>query len=481
MTLLSAVRRVCVGAAFFLLPATAGAAGFYLTDAGVRPHGRGGAFVAGADDLQSMWYNPAGLSEAGTQLLVDAAYLQYNSSFTRVSLPVASSTNQPQPITFPTVTGGNNFLPLPTLGVSSNFGLKTWTFAFGLHVPYVALPEYKATIDNGTTVPAAAPQRYSLISGDGTALVEAGIYVSKTFFDEKLSIGIGPQLLIGQISTLLALSNCPPGSVICQEQDPNFDALTQVNAGIVVAPTAAFGAIYHITPMWRVGFSGQLPYWIDSGAKLTIQLPASNLFDSATVTGNKAELKMQLPAILRLGVEARPINGLRVEFAVVYEGWSIHNNIQLLADRKNPVQLHGVTGFPDPYAVGDISLPANYHDTANLRLGGEYFGGTKNFGYVLRAGAQYQISAIPDAYKSVYDIDPDRFIGSLGVGLRISGFSIDVSYAHDFAASVNVDPAKAALTPADPVRANGTPATAVNGGHYTENANIIGIAVGYKF
>src|SRR5205814_4654165 len=46
-------------------------AGLYFSDRGVRPLARGGAFVAGADDLGAVWYNPAGLADAGTTLFAD--------------------------------------------------------------------------------------------------------------------------------------------------------------------------------------------------------------------------------------------------------------------------------------------------------------------------------------------------------------------------------------------------------------------------
>jgi len=475
--------RLLLGACLLcLLSTTVEAAGLFLSDRGVRPLARGGAFVAGADDLQSIWYNPAGLSEAGTQILIDASYIEYDSTFTRSSIPVGSSTGSAAaPVTFPTVQGSNSFNALPTLAISSNFGLKTWTFAFGVYTPYTALPEYSPTYDNGTTVPSPGPQRYSLISAKNTALVTLGLYVSKSFLDEKLSIGLGPELLVGQISTRLALSNCPPGGVICQEQDPAYDALTQLDAGIVVAPSLSFGAIYRFNDMWRIGFSGHLPTWVDTGAKITTQLPNAPIFDSASVTGNHAQVKLTLPAILRLGVEARPLKGLRVELAAVYEGWSANDKISILANKTNGVALHGVTGFPDPYTVGDLYMQEHFHDTVSVRLGGEYFGGTRRFGYVLRLGGSINPSAVPDAYKSVYTIDPDKFIGSLGVGLRFSGFTVDLTYAHVFAFNVNVDPAKAAQTPLNPVRSSDTPATAVNGGKYTENANILGVALGYKF
>ena len=55
------------------VPSKASAGGFYLMDRGVRAGGRGGAFVAGADDPESLYYNPAGLRYSGRQLLFDAA------------------------------------------------------------------------------------------------------------------------------------------------------------------------------------------------------------------------------------------------------------------------------------------------------------------------------------------------------------------------------------------------------------------------
>ena len=61
-----AALALALGATLSPLPASAG--GFYLTDRGVRPLGRGGAFIAGADDQHAVWYNPAGLMSAGNGL-----------------------------------------------------------------------------------------------------------------------------------------------------------------------------------------------------------------------------------------------------------------------------------------------------------------------------------------------------------------------------------------------------------------------------
>src|SRR5271154_1505254 len=83
-----AVRRSCIGLGLFFAicsgaPSIAHAGGLYVPDRGVRPLGRGGAFVAGADDLGAIWYNPAGLADAGSAVLVDFAWPDFSAQYTR--------------------------------------------------------------------------------------------------------------------------------------------------------------------------------------------------------------------------------------------------------------------------------------------------------------------------------------------------------------------------------------------------------------
>src|SRR5579871_5901260 len=73
-------------AAFAALTAfatSADAAGLFTADRGVKPLGRGGAWVAGADDIGAIWYNPAGLADAGTSILADFAWLNFTADYKR--------------------------------------------------------------------------------------------------------------------------------------------------------------------------------------------------------------------------------------------------------------------------------------------------------------------------------------------------------------------------------------------------------------
>lgn len=457
------------------------AAGFFLTDRGVRPLSRGGAFVAGADDLGSVWYNPAGLSETGDQIMVDASYIQFNASFARTTV-VTGSSGEPTNVSFPKVEAQAPFLPLPTIAGSTNFGLPTWNFAFAIHAPYTPLADYPDEIDDGSPVLRPAPQRYSLLSPKGSLLSVIGLYASKTFLDEKLAIGLGPELLLGEFVSRVALSSCPPDRLLCAEQDPAYDSITQLKAGIIAAPSLSFGARYSITEKWRVGFSGHLPFWVDTPAKIVVQLPSAALFNGVSVRGDQARVKFRLPLILRLGVEFRPVKEARIEATGVYESWSMHDKIEINSVGSG-VQLLNIPGFPASYRIGDMAIARGFRDTFSLRLGGEYGRPVgEKFGYSFRAGVMYERSAIPSQYLTVLTIDMDKVVPALGFSLRYGGLSFDITYAHVFTFGGDVNPATAKVTALNPVRGNnGVAGSAVNGGKYTMDANIIGLGVSYRF
>ena len=71
----------------FLAPA-AHAGGYYFSDIGVRAFSRGGAFVAGADDLTALYYNPAALTRMGRgTLTLSVAGVDQAIMFDRLDYP----------------------------------------------------------------------------------------------------------------------------------------------------------------------------------------------------------------------------------------------------------------------------------------------------------------------------------------------------------------------------------------------------------
>src|SRR5215471_15680608 len=218
-------RAWLIAAALLVAGSPARAAGLYFSDRGVRPLGRGGAFVAGADDIGAAWYNPAGLADAGTSILSDFSWLHFTSEYTR-STQVADSSGALRTYDFPTVNGTSPVLPIPTLGGSYNFGdKKEFTAAFALFAPYTAITSYPLTV-NGQP----SPSRYSLVSLDGSALVVPGFYFAYKPI-EQIRLGIGLRALVGTFKSTSVFSASPQERLIGAPEDPQYDTFAELKVG----------------------------------------------------------------------------------------------------------------------------------------------------------------------------------------------------------------------------------------------------------
>lgn len=455
------------------------AAGLFVTDRGVRPLGRGGAYVAGADDLHAIWYNPAGLAEAGTGVLADFSWLNYSSTFQRRT-QVTDAAGTVRTYDYPRVSGTTPFLPLPTLAGSYNLPKrKEITIAFGILAPYTAIASFPLTV--GTE---PSPSRYSLVSLDGSALVMAGGYIAYKPND-KIQLGAGLQMLAGKFASRVVFSASPADRLIAAPEDPQYDTLSQLTVGPILAPSGNLGVIATPERHVRLGLSGQLPFWINAPATINVRLPTAAPFDRASQRGEDARVKFRMPPILRAGVEVRPDmkdgSRLRMEATYVREFWSLHDSIDV---RPENIELVNVTGFPSPFGVAPISLPRNFKDSNSFRLGGEYSikDLIRDYWTDLRVGLQYETSAIPKEWVSPLTYDADKVTASVGGGLHIGAhWRMDAMAALVFLQGTNVDPAEARVPRVNPVKGNPTATEAINGGRYTARALVLGVGAQYRF
>jgi long-chain fatty acid transport protein len=461
--------------------ADARAAGLYFSDRGVRPLGRGGAFVAGADDLGAIWYNPAGIVDTPTSLLVDASWMHYTSDFTRQSL-TTSSTGTTFTQTFPTVSGSTPILPIPTIAGSYRFGSEDqFAVALGIYAPMVAVTSYPQTVPSADGTLGPAPQRFSLISLDGSALVVVGGWFAYKPI-EAIRLGVGVQMLTGNFKSTVDFSACPADDIVCAAEDPKYDSLSHLNVGPIFAPSGNAGITVVPDELVRFGISGQLPFDVSAPATIDVRLPTAVVFDNASQQGNKAHVSFKLPPVLRLGVEVRPLDAehdLRIELAYVREFWSAHQSIDITPDN---VLLYGVTGFPSPFAVSGISIPRGGQDSNSFRLGGEYKFAVADYKLQARAGVNYETSGIQEAYVSPLTIDSSKVAASIGGGIFIGDhWRLDAVYSHVFASDVVVTPQEAAVPRVNPVKGNPTQTAAVNGGTYSSRADVLGVGMQYRF
>ncbi|MBX3252178.1 MAG: OmpA family protein [Myxococcales bacterium] len=463
-----------------LTPSTAEAGGLFLTDRGTRPLGRGFAFVAGADDPQSLWYNPAGLSWSGQQLLLDGTMTFFYGSYTRID----SGGNVLTPVDIDAAP-----LPIPMLAYSHPIG--DWTLGFGLHAPNATLLRWPygvregggtcdATTAAGAADPTcrAAPQRYSLFSLNGSAFVN--ITPAVAWRRGGLSIGAGMHLLVGSFVGETAISGCD-GTLCSQPEDPEWDGVARFTLSPIVHPGLTLGVTYD-AGIVRIG--GSFVWWpaaISGNAKLDVRLPGAPLFDGARVEGDRARLELSLPIILRLGVEVRPVRGLRVEAALVYERWSMQTAATI---EPRDVWIRDAVAIGD-YQVGPIQIPRNMNDVWSVRLGGSY--AVWNDRMLISAGANYETSSFDDAHLTPLTLDSDKLVLGLGLSVEVkAGLWLDVSYAHVFMRDREVRNSQVPQpNPIRPDRNPGIPPTAggtvyVGNGDYRMEADIVGLGLRWQ-
>lgn len=456
-------------------PAAAG--GLYYSDRGVRPLARGGAFIAGADDAGAMMYNPAGMFDAGGQFLFDASWVNFTSDYTRQALVQQIDPNTGKPLgsftqTFPTVKGTTPFLPIPTIVATFQVHSKV-VIGFGAWAPYAALTTYPEVV-NGK----AAPQRYSLLSLQGSALafVGAGIAVAPI---KELRVGATVGMLTGVFNTQTMFAGCVPERFLCAPEQPSWDVLAQLSVGPIFAPTGSVGLTWIPHPNWRIGAAFQLPVYVRSGATLKTRLPATPVFEKASQEGTDARVSFDLPWSARAGVETRMVENLRLEASFNYDRWSMHDSINL---DPQGIAFKNIAGFPQTYFIPSVKLPRNFQDSVAIHLGGEYTLAGAGLLWDVRGGLSFETSAIPNNYTSVLTIDQNKLTAALGGSVHWKKLRVDLTYAHVFGFNVDVDPKDAKIALISPVQANEPKNPSfINGGKYSARANVIGIGMAYSF
>lgn len=451
------------------------ATGMYTSERGVRPLGRGGAFVAGADDLGAITYNPAGLADAKSAVLLDFAWVNVSTDFTRRAI-VTDSAGNPTTAVSPTAHGSTPFLPIPT--IAGSFALNDmFTFALGVHAPYASLSKYPTTVAGQP-----AGSRYSLVSLEGSVLAVVGAYVAFKPI-EQIRIGLGFEALVGKLESDLIFSASPQDRLLAAPESPEYDASAKLSTGTIFAPSGHFGVTAVPHEMVRLGLAFHLPYKIDVPADLKVTLPRAAAFDNASQTGTGTRVKTDLPATFRAGVEVRPTDRVRVEFAYVRELWNVH---RALAIQPTSLSFSNIVGFPSPFNVPPVSIPRNFQASNSFRLGGEATvlkpTEEKPLGVDVRLGLNYETSAVPDDYQSALTTDLDHV--TLGLGASVSpmkNLRLDIMYAHLFSFSVDVDPATAGVSAVNPLQGNPVKPVPINAGRYEQSTNIIGLGGTYKF
>jgi long-chain fatty acid transport protein len=483
MTTRTTTLSICLALALSSTSRVVRAGGFEIPDNGTEALGRGGAFVAKADDPTAIDYNPAGLAEQrGTRVLVDGHIINSSYSFKRFG---AFPDNPSDPATpwggfaFPSVkdTGGPFFAPF--LAVTTDFGTLDWlTVALGVYGPSgVGNRTYPAGID---TAPAAS--RYDVVQPTSTIVLPTLSVGVKPI--EWLDVGVSLHLVDAIFdltsTSFVDLGDGPTGPCKNYEYQPcdSRSSLHATATGFAATP----GILLKPTRALSFGLSARTPISLNAknGQVTVLTTPLGQPIPSP---GN-ATLTTELPWYWRFGARYAFLEGDGfeqgdVELDGTYETWGS-------AQASGP-QIHIDHLGPSGAAFDniDISVAHHYNDTFSVRAGGAYSTRLPLGVLTVRLGAYYDKSATADnpGYTRL-DFDTlDKIAGTVGVGFKWNGFSFNVAYADVFEPGRTVAPGTGQIRPIDgakhgaSVDSNGAQLPAVNEGQYAGHTDVFSFSV----
>lgn len=391
-------------------PAHAGA--FYIPERGARALSLGGAFVAGCDDMNCQWMNPAGLIRIAAPIAfyLDVGVIFADQHFQRQDDAEVMRKDPVYANGFPDTEDIGGAFPDPSLGIASNFGLDDWVFALGLYGPYAGSNEW----------PEDGPQRYALVS---LKALELFIQASVAWRPVKqLSVGFGFQWVVTQLKQRVDISAYTGVFGWAEERD--LDAFAEVSVTDAFTPGATFGILWTPIPGFDVGVSGQLPVHVEAEGTVKVNTPTNFYFSDSSVKGDKISLELDFPPILRLGLRVYDEDLWSIELASVVEFWSVHDKVA--------VTPHGVTFENVPgvgtFDVKPFDLIANSLDVVSVRLGGWWRPGEGIF--KIRAGAFFETGSHPDETLSVLKIDGEKFGVGVGGTATLGPFDIDLAFGY---------------------------------------------------
>ncbi|MEQ1567867.1 MAG: outer membrane protein transport protein [Myxococcota bacterium] len=446
---------------FTLWAGAAFAGGYYYSDAGIVATGRGGAFVAGADNQFAQYYNPAGLIRIPAPTVnVGWSGVQQNVSFTRLRSDGSR---------YPTVENQASPFDVPELGFATPVGDRA-VLALGFYSPFAPSSLYDEE----------GPQRYSI---KDTEIYQFSIGPSAAVrVHEMLVLGVGLQwqyLRLGEEVDLTVSGN----ETAAFEDDPTGDIAVSakvndpftfgVNAGLLFEPVDALTIGLALQPgtKFRAGGEGALDF--DGNTFATL-----GLLDQTRYVDDDIRLDIALPWVIRAGIAVRPVPRLEIEGAVVWQDWSSLGDIVI--DDVDVTLVSDSPLIPDDQkeVAGRFELPAGLRDTFSLRLGVE---GQVTDRIELRAGGFWENGSVDTPDLSVALVDPAKFqIGAGGSVWAIpSRLKFDVAYARLFFPSLEIRDSTVEQIDAG-VLPTATP-NIVGNGDLSSNGWVLGLAGSVSF
>jgi len=467
-----ALRRTRVAAALgaTLVSLAAGramAAGFALQEQNAS--GLGHAYAGGAaaaEDVSTIFYNPAGLVRLQSTQAVVAANL--------ICLSAKFHDNGSQPAAFQPLgsTGGDagdcSVVPNFYLGIPFT---DKWSFGIGVNVPFGLKTEYdsdwigrfqaiKSKLDTVNVNPVLSwePTPQLTVGGGVSWQRLKATLTSKVNYAGAFAQGVGGLVAAGQIPAAAAPALIGSAAGLESEGDiSGSDSAWGWNVGVLwqATPQTRFGAAYRSKIKYDV--SGSVNFSNPTTASLGPLPPELAPVGALLVTGVNAELAsgdvnlhIEMPDTANVSVFHQFNNQWDLMADLQYTGWSTIKDLTVVR------------------STGEVLLsnPENFRDTWRISAGANY---RYSDAVTFRGGLAYDQSPVRDADRTPRLPDNDRTWLSAGVQYRFSpSLAVDLAYAYIWVRDSSINQNEGS-----------TASNALISGSYRNNVNIVGLQLTY--
>ena len=431
--------------------------------------GLGHAYAGGAaaaEDVTTIFYNPAGLVRLQTTQAVVAGNLICP------SVKLHNDNSQPafgQPLGG---TGGDagSCAVVPNLYLGVPFTDK-WSFGIGVNVPFGLKTDYdsdwlgrfqaiKSKLDTVNINPVISwePTKNLTLGGGVSWQRLKAELTNKVNYAGAFATGVGAAVAAGQIPPAAAQTLI--GSAIGLESDARVsghDSGWGWNVGALwqVSDQTRLGAAYRSKIKYDVSGSvnfnnpsvlGPLPPTL-----APVGVAVANGVNNVLASGD-VKLSIEMPDTANVSVFHQFNNQWDLMADVQYTGWSTIKELKIV--RTTGIVLS--------------TTPENFRDTWRFSVGANYRYGDK---WIFRGGLAWDQSPVRDAERTPRLPDNDRTWVALGAQYKFSpSVAVDIAWAYIFVR--------------DPSINQNEGSTATNGlinGSYRNNVNIVGAQLTYTF
>ena len=404
------------------------ASGFQINEHGAKAMALGGAFTGLANDASAVYFNPAALSFLnGTNILGGVTLIMPTADYTQ---PTTRTVTKMESQTFTPINFylTHKFSDKVAAGLSLNnqYGLGTkWT------------PTWVG--------------KYLAYDTEIVTYFITGVISYK--FSEQFSIGAGVTYAIGNVNITQVSNILVPGP------SPFPDFQTKLDGdGNALGFTAAL--MYKPSEKVNLGltFRSESKFEFEGDATSTpANQPGVPIGGGQTVTvvypNGKAKAPITTPMNITFGLGWMASDQVTVTADFQYVGWSSYDKLEITFEEYAPL------GQVPPYVT---SVEKKWENSFIVRAGCEY---NINENFNLRGGLLYDKNPVKDEYVDPILPDNDRIGINIGLGYDFgNGLVVDLAYMY-------------LLFPEREI----TNSVVGFNGKYNNNANLIGLNLGYAF